>query len=220
MPRSATLAPAEATELVRRGWDRAAPLYRRPRHEDPDIFDHTRAQYVSWLDALRWEVDRGAPVLDLGCGSGVPAGQWLASRFNLTGVDLSIEQVDRARRRLPTARILHRSMTAVRFPPSTFAAVVALYSIIHVPLRDQPRLLRRVYRWLRPGGLFLALLGEGAYTGVGKDWLGSGAPMYWSHADRATYGRWLRKFGFTVLRRTFVPEGRGGHALFLARKPA
>jgi hypothetical protein len=43
--------------------------------------------------------------------------------------------------------------------------------------------------------------------------------MYWSHADAASYERWLRVAGFELLHRTFVPEGDGGHALFLVKKP-
>jgi ubiquinone/menaquinone biosynthesis C-methylase UbiE len=219
MSRSTLRPSVDRLELVRRGWDRAAPFYRPTGPASRDAFDHGRAEYARWLDILRWELEPGAPVLDLGCGNGVPATQWLLARFKVTGVDLSRVQVDRARKRLPTARFVQASMTEVDFPPRSFAAVIALYSIIHVPLRMQPRLLTRVYRWLRPGGLFLAVLGETAYTGVERNWLGSGATMYWSHADRSTYSRWLGQAGFAVLRRSFVPEGRGGHALFLARKP-
>ncbi|MCI4319115.1 MAG: class I SAM-dependent methyltransferase [Thermoplasmata archaeon] len=219
MPRASRLRSSEAIELVRRGWDRAASFYRPPGAAYHDAFGHTRSEYAAWLDVLRWEVEPHAPVLELGCGSGVPAGEWLAGRFDLTGVDVSKVQVDLARRRLRSSRILHASMTDVAFRPDSFAAVVALYSIIHVPLTAQPRLLKAMYRWLRPGGLFLAVLGEGAYTGVGRNWLGSGASMYWSHADRRTYARWLARIGFVLLRRSFLPEGRAGHALFLARKP-
>ena len=42
--------------------------------------------------------------------------------------------------------------------------------------------------------------------------------MWWSHADVATYRRWLRQAGFVVLREEYVPEGDGGHSLFWARR--
>lgn len=41
--------------------------------------------------------------------------------------------------------------------------------------------------------------------------------MFWSHADAATYRTWLGGTGFTVDRQEFVPEGDGGHELFLPR---
>jgi hypothetical protein len=43
--------------------------------------------------------------------------------------------------------------------------------------------------------------------------------MYWSHADRATYRRWLQRLGFGILTEHYIPEGaEGGHAVFIARK--
>jgi len=57
-----------------------------------------------------------------------------------------------------------------------------------------------------------------AFTGFDENWLGSNVKMYWSHADADTYADWLDRAGFTVLRRTLIPERESGHALFLARK--
>jgi hypothetical protein len=81
-------------------------------------------------------------------------------------------------------------------------------------------MLRRIYRWLSPGGLALLTLGKTAWTGTENSWLGVNVEMYWSHADAATYDRWLRAFGFEILRRRYIPEGDSGHELFLARKAA
>jgi hypothetical protein len=58
-----------------------------------------------------------------------------------------------------------------------------------------------------------------AATGTEDDWLGSSAPMWWSHADAATYAAWLTDAGLVIEHQEFVPEGTGGHALFWARQP-
>jgi hypothetical protein len=42
--------------------------------------------------------------------------------------------------------------------------------------------------------------------------------MYWSHADAATYRSWLVEQGFAIISDRFVPEGCGGHELFLAQR--
>jgi len=76
-----------------------------------------------------------------------------------------------------------------------------------------------VFRWLGPGGLFLLIAGEEAWSGEEENWLGSNAKMYWSHASAGTYLRWLMAAGFAIERRTFIPEGASGHALILAHKP-
>jgi hypothetical protein len=47
----------------------------------------------------------------------------------------------------------------------------------------------------------------------------SGATMYWSDADAATYRSWLVERGFGIISERFVPESSGGHVLFLAQAP-
>jgi SAM-dependent methyltransferase len=159
----------------------------------------------------------GAKVLDLGCGTGVPASKLLARKFAVTGVDLSDVMVRRARQHVPRAKFIRADMTEVRFAKSEFAAVVSLYAIIHVPLAEQRPLLRRIHRWLQPGGWFLAILGAGVYEGWEQGWLGSPVKMFWSHTDPATYRGWLTSDGFDIVEQRFIREGEGGHELFLVK---
>ena len=203
--------------LVREGWNRVSTIYRPPGSR-ADAFDHTNADYRDWLQPFFRMVPPGTEVLDLGCGCGTPGARLLAQRFRVTGVDISDVQIDRARRLVPHGRFVRADMTRVSFPRETFGGVVCLYSLIHVPLGEQPGLLEKVHRWLTPGGLFLVTTGATAWTGVEEGWLGSNAKMYWSHADERTYERWLTDQGFQVLRRTRIPEGETHHALFLVQK--
>ena len=55
---------------------------------------------------------------------------------------------------------------------AAFDAVVACYSIIHVPRGEQPELVRRIHRWLKPGGRFLANWALGAWEGKEENWEG------------------------------------------------
>ena len=214
------MASARRTEpkaIVRHGWNRVSTTY-RPDGSRTDAFGHSFADHEEWLRPLFRLLERGSEVLDLGCGCGIPDSKLLSNQFRVTGVDISDVQIERARRLVPSARFLRADMTSVRFPVEAFAGVVCLYSLIHVPLDEQPSLLGRMHRWLRPGGLLLVTTGEESYTGIEPNWLGSNAKMYWSHADAPTYGRWLTGAGFEVIRKTYVSEVESGHALFLARK--
>jgi SAM-dependent methyltransferase len=190
----------------------------RPDGTASDWFGHTDGDYGRWLSPLIQGLPPAAPVLDLGCGCGVPADQLLAKRFRVTGVDLSDVQIERARKAVPGATFRQGDLASVEFEAATFDAVVALYSLIHVPVEEQRLLLPRIHRWLRPGGWFLFVGGHSAGTGVEDDWLGSGAPMYWSHPDAATYRRWLAVAGFRLLTEEQVAEPGAVHALFLARR--
>jgi SAM-dependent methyltransferase len=162
-----------------------------------------------------------ADVLDLGCGCGVPVSRELTVlRHKVVGVDLSDRQVERARRLVPQARFIRADATEISFENETFDAIVCLYMLIHVPLDRQERLLRRMRDWLRPGGVLLATVGARAWSGHEDDWLGSGAPMWWSHADAASYRRWLTAAGFAIDEDEFVPEGDSGHQMLIASASA
>ena len=65
-----------------------------------------------------------------------------------------------------------------------------------------------------PGGYFLATVGAERWTGI-EDYFG--APMFWDHADRETYLRWLTDAGLAPIWDRFIPEGSVGHTLVLAR---
>jgi len=204
-------------EVVRQGYDWISYAYRDDAGHGPAKDQPLgRPDYESWLSELMARLKAGDTVLDLGCGCGVPATGLLAKNFAVTGVDLSPVQIARARRLVPAAQFQCADMSTLEFPAKSFAAVVSFYAIIHVPLEEQPAIFKNIYRWLRPGGYLLATLGSGAWTGTEDDWLG--APMYWSHADRATYVAWLEETGFEVLWTRFIPERTGGHTLVLAKR--
>lgn len=199
-------------DVVRAGYDALSHRYRRD--------DEDGGQYGPWLRRLGDRLPTGGRVLDLGCGCGVPTARDLtAASHAVTGVDFSAVQVDRARRLVPAATFVQADAGSVRFDPGSFDAVVCLYVLIHLPLAEQPPLLGRIARWLRPGGWLLATTGHDAWTGTDGDWLGGGAPMWWSHADAATYRRWITDAGLRVVDEEFVPEGASGHTLFWAWRP-
>jgi SAM-dependent methyltransferase len=195
--------------LVRRSYDQISYAYRG------DSISRDRG-YFRWLDALTPLLHPGDTVLDLGCGCGIPVAQELAQRFQVTGVDLSEVQIARARQLVPQATFLCTDMTALRLPPGTFAAIVSFFAIIHLPVQEHRPLLERCFTWLRPGGYLMVTVGSQAWTGYKEAW--HGAPMYWSHADEATYLTWLQEIGFTLLWTRFIPEGDSGHVLVLGQR--
>jgi ubiquinone/menaquinone biosynthesis C-methylase UbiE len=116
----------EPKRLVEEGYDRIAEQYLASKEPlDPTA--------LALLTALVRDLPPDAPVLDLGCGAGVPVTRWLAERHPITGVDVSVRQLALARQRVPTATLLQVDMTAINFPAASFGAVVALYSLIHGP---------------------------------------------------------------------------------------
>src|SRR5262245_20679252 len=142
----------ERKRIVEQGYDQVAERYAavaaRERSDE-------RARYT---DLIVRRLLAGADVLELGCGAGGQTTMALAQRFTVTGVDLSARSVELVRERVPGATFLHADMTALELEPASFDAVAAFFSLIHVPREEQPGLLARVARWLRPGGLFVATM--------------------------------------------------------------
>ena len=90
----------------------------------------------------------------------------LAQRFQLTGVDLSEEQLRRARERVPGATFVHGDLTTIEFDAGSLDAVARSTSLNHVPRELLPGLFARIHGWLRPGGHLLATLGASDLAGL------------------------------------------------------
>ena len=132
----------------------------------------TGSRRLEWLDRLLAALPERPDVLELGCGAGVRSTRVLAERARLTGVDVSGEQLRRARERVPGARFVQADFTELEFPAGSFDAVVAFYVLNHVPQERLASLLGRVAAWLRPGGLFLASWPTRDNPGWYGEWLG------------------------------------------------
>lgn len=193
----------DPTGMVVRGYDRLA---RRWEDWADEVDPALRDRYVDWLED---RLDPGSSVLELGSGTGRPVAERLVSCHRYVGVDLSSAMVTVARRNVPAGRFLVADMRHVDLPAGQFDAVVAFYSIIHVPRGDHPALLRQVHRWLRPGGYFVACFSSGDLAaGVDDDWLDAG-PMYWSGYDANTNLRMLSDAGFEEIDAEVVPQTEG-----------
>jgi len=78
----------------------------------------------------------GGPVADMGCGPG----HVTAHRHKL-GVDLSPAMIDNARRDYPDLRFEVGSMTDLRLADASIAALLAFWSLIHIPDDEIPTVL-------------------------------------------------------------------------------
>jgi 2-polyprenyl-3-methyl-5-hydroxy-6-metoxy-1,4-benzoquinol methylase len=208
---------AEQRDLVRRGYDQISLAYRSDDGCSNRNGPESTSTYIPWLEELAALLLPPARILDLGCGAGVPADRWLADAgFDITGVDISEVQIQRARTLVPDATFVCDDLATFDVGPGSLDAVISFYALIHVPLEDQRELFPRIVTWLRPGGLLMAIVGTKRWTGV-EDYFGT--PMFWDHADAPTYVSWLESEGLDVLWSRFIPEGSSGHTLLLARKP-
>jgi SAM-dependent methyltransferase len=202
-------------QIVRAGYDVMADRFREWRGEIAGSHE------AEWIDDLAERLPADPVVLELGCGAGSYATSVFSERGELLGIDISAEQVKRARRRHPGARFIESDFTTVDLDAASFDAVVSVYVLNHVPRVDLPRLLTAVGTWLKPGGYFLGSFGRSGGEGIEDEWLG--VPMFFASYTEAENRALVQAAGLGIERDEVIPivEPDHGEALFhwvLARK--
>jgi cyclopropane-fatty-acyl-phospholipid synthase len=96
----------------------------------------------------------GAAVLDVGCGWGGFLRHCAAQGLNATGITLSRHQFDYARSRIPQdapGTVEVRLADFFSYEPGRRFDGITMMGVIE-DLSDYPRVMRRLTRWLEPGG--------------------------------------------------------------------
>lgn len=192
--------PVDARRAVKAGYDGLADAYAAQRESGNDAPDLLAAM----LDSL----PENARVLDAGCGAGDLVLDSLPADATGVGLDVSREQVLRARTQSP--HVVQGDMTRLPFSATSFHAVTAMYSVIHVPEPEHAAFYDELARVLRPGGEAVVVTGAEAWAGENPDWLGSGIEMRWSWPDIEESKRLIRDAGLRVVDEADVDDSLGG----------
>ena len=122
---------------------------------DPDKLEEllTTVPRFRWAVRQLWRLNRGARILDVGCGEG--ALLWAAGQmgFKPHGCDLAAPAVALARGLAGASNVHVGTIDDLPYPPGTFDALVALEVLEHLP---NPRtFLERAATLLQPDGTLL-----------------------------------------------------------------
>lgn len=105
---------------------------------------------AAWKSQILAEIRTRKKVLDLACGTGILAAMVDAgSRGRVTGLDLTFEYLQMARRKMPLACV-QATAEAIPYRDGTFDAVISSYLAKYVDLRA---LAGECWRVLAPGGI-------------------------------------------------------------------
>ena len=192
--------------------------------------DPVRIKYIDiLLPHLKSAAGGTAKILELGCGAGVPATKHLLDVkepvIHVTGNDLSISQLDLARKNLSRYEdrlaLVEGDMLTLSFPDRSFDAVTGFYSIIHLPREEQSQLVHKIAAWLKPGGLLLANFAvDESKAIIMEKWLDEEKGwMYWSSWGEAGSVKMLEDAGLEVLfRETKQITGDANFVWLLAKQ--
>ena len=131
----------DVKRVVEQGYDRVALDYAR-------LEGDREWPRLRWLRKMLNRLEPGSHVLDLGCGSGDPAGIEIAQQHRVTGVDISQAQIDLARQNVPSGRFIHGDAASIEFPAASFDAAVSFYTLEHIPRQEHKGTLERIHHAL------------------------------------------------------------------------
>ena len=133
------------------GYEGVAAEFLAGRGRAPSTAIGTRA-VRDWARRL----PRGAAVIDLGCGSGLPITKVLVSEgLNVYAIDASPSLVQAFRRNLPEIPVACESVEDSLFFNRMFDSVLAWGLIFLLPAEEQRRLIHSIGHILVPGGHLL-----------------------------------------------------------------
>lgn len=146
----------------------------------------------------------GQKVLDAGCGHGFNADYMTKKGLEIIGVDLSPEMIKLAKKQNPKIDFQMADMRELEYPNHSFDAIVASFSLIHLPKKDVPEVFKKFNQFLKPGGLIYIGIQEGKSRELMQ-------PSHYNKNDRlflnimsqAELASLLESAGFKIIKKYF-----------------
>jgi len=206
-------------DAVRRSYDAVAEHYAAEFRDELAAKPLDRALLACVVE----EAGSGGPIADLGCGPGHVTA-WLAGRgAAATGIDLSGAMVSVGRREFPAAEFRQGDFLALPAADGEFAALVALYSLIHLEPGELDRTFAEMRRVLRPGGRVLVGFHAGSEVRHLDQWWGQPVDVDFRFLEPADVAAAMERAGLRVdarLERSPYPdEVATRRAYLMARRP-
>jgi SAM-dependent methyltransferase len=168
-----------------------------------------------WHDRFIGSLDRGANVLDLGCGSGRPVAQHMAELgLRVTGVDSSPAMISLCRERLPDHEWIVADMRQLALG-RRFDGILAWDSFFHLNHDDQRRMFAVFADHAAVGTVLMFNTGPQHGESVGEY---RGDPLYHASLSPTEYEALADRFGFDVTQQVTNDAAAGGRTVWLCRR--
>lgn len=183
-------------------------------------FDKERGRSLaekSWLDRFASLLPGGGSILDIGCGSGEPiAGYFIASGYDVTGIDASLPLIELCRSRFPENLWAVADMRELALG-RRFDGLIAWHSFFHLTPEDQSRMFGIFRQHANDGAALMFTAGPGQGEAIG---MFQGKPLYHASLARDDYESLLAAHGFRLLDHIVNDPQCGGATVYLARRVA
>ncbi|MFQ5897179.1 MAG: class I SAM-dependent methyltransferase [Candidatus Methylomirabilia bacterium] len=195
--------------LLRSATRRALVHYLGYQHLDHGVPDRL-VRSLAWLRSRRLAVTfppflgRGR-LLDIGCWTGGFLERMREVGWDVTGIELLPEAAALAR--AVTGTIFVGDLMDAPFPDRSFDVVTVFHVVEHVP--EPVTAIRRILRWLAPGGM--ALIEVPNFAGLGRRlfgsaWHGLDLPFHLWHFTPRTLARAVEQAGGEVIQVKYLSD--------------
>lgn len=146
-------------------WDKSANGYDKEEMKDEDV-------RIKILERTKRYLKKKDSVLDYGCATGILANEIADNVEMVYGMDISSKMIQIAQNKASELNIQnvsysHTTIFDENYKEGTFDVILGVY-VLHL-LEDMPKVLGRIHKLLKPGGLFISVtpcLGKRTFTGI------------------------------------------------------
>lgn len=144
--------------LVKLGWDDYANVSKAER----SIADeHSILKLFSTL------LPKQGRILDVGCGCGKPITKFFYDQgFEIEGLDISPNQIAKAKRNLEKSKFTTAEMTSYQYPQNYYDGLICLHSLENTERIFHKNTLKKFNQSLKPGSPILISLNTLPFEGI------------------------------------------------------
>ncbi len=180
------------SKLVRKSYDKIAKKYYKGRN---------KYKNNALLKKFSEKLQKGASVIDLGCGAGIPVAKFLIRKgYKVTGIDFSKDMLALAKKKVPKAKFIEMDITKMKFKPDSFDSAISFYAMIHIPRQKHVGIYKKLHKILKPYAMVLVNAcgtDTRGWEGYEKDYLG--VPIFWSFYGPKRTSKIITDSGFIII---------------------
>jgi len=194
--------------------ERIRDLYER--HARAWDKDRSRSLFEkAWLDKFLSLMPPDPRVLDIGCGSGEPIGQYLIQQgCKITGVDSAPSLIDLCRQRFPGQNWMVGDMRELLLDDH-FDGILAWDSFFHLTPEDQQNMFSVFSRHAGPSTVLMFTSGPTRGQVIGDY---RGEPLYHASLNESEFRSLLNDINFDVVEHVVEDPDCTNHTIWLAQQ--
>lgn len=180
---------ADYRDVTRESYDKTAVEYQENTEK---LLPQKKAEkFLGYLGA-------NSLILDLGCGPGRDAKYFVALGHRVIGADISPQMIALAKDAVPEGEFVVSDIESLEQEEKSLDGIWASASLLHVSKEAMPDVLAKLYRFLKPGGIFYVSMKKGAGEVLEPDERYGGCEKFWNYVDEEELVGLLEEAGFTV----------------------